>query len=425
MTASSALRRPPNLLRDLGDMEARLGALERHIATGVEVVRESPLIAFNHGVLPDNSDTENAAALAALMALLPDEGGEIHFGRGPIRLSSFPSLDSRHSVVITGEGGKSGGLSEATELIYTGVGLASFISARSSFGVTFQQVAVQHESPLFTGILIDGSALPATLDTQSLTLRDVTMESASTFRTATGLNLNRSIKGLFDGCIWRNLDIGVVGRNTLVDYSTTHRFNGCFWEYIESAPVKNIGECWGFYSPVFQQLVSGAAGAIFRDSGFFSHGGCIMGGWFADTTTALGTWIDWAGNGFFIQAEFDICSVAIKAGSDVSSRGLVVSACRFPMTGIPVQIGANLWHSRVDANQYQGTTAPTFDNYVTNQYNWIMGPEGLMTPIDWTDQVPMAAPPANVSRLGTRLNGANQELIWKGDNNVLKTIATE
>lgn len=390
---------------------ARIAALESQLAS-ILMVREAPLNVKDprFGAKGDDS-TDDTAAVAAAFALLPANGGEVFFPPGGYRLSAFPNLDSKRSIVIRGCGGQSGGAAEATRLIKTGGGAADFISARSSIGVEIEKLAIMHEAG-FSGWLVNGELL--TTDTAYLKLRDVTLsKTAAAGRTAKGLKLVKAISGEF-GVVFRDLDVGIQGRALTTDYSNLHQFNCCKWIGMGTAPVQNIGNSWQFNVPTVQQLASGNAAFITRAPGFFSNGGGIHDGWCGDTlAAATGEWIQWAGNGFKIDGmEFGYCTKAVVVNdvtTPVGCRGFTMTGNQMNPSNTGLHLVGPLGFQRnhlVAGNNWNGSGL-TMDNLP--YYSLIYGDTGLVASLDFMETVGSPpAPVANGSRLYTIDNGSGK-----------------
>jgi hypothetical protein len=375
----------------------------------IAVVEEAPLNGPAYGLETDGTD--QATNLDELVDLVPADGGKIYLGRGPLSLSAFPNLDSRRSITFVGDGGRSGGAGEGTEIICTATGAGTFISALSSFGITFEDVSIAADGA-FTGVLLDASAAGGGLDTQFFSLNRVTVDGGSA-QDATGLKLVKAVNGGFREVNFKNLDIGVLGRSVSGDYSVAHEFSKCRFGSIVTAPVKNAGESWTFNAPTVQQRVDGAGVFIARDAGFTANGLTIIGPWMGDSDAGEGTWIDWHGNGLtIVGGEAGNCAYFVDA-NDASVQGINIQGTYLvgSASGITVGIRFNrgkyhcikpVYNESSVVTDIEMTARPTVSEV------WSRG--GLVTPLEFVESsgVAVAAPISNSMKIYADDNGAGK-----------------
>lgn len=296
------------------DLETRIAnetALKADKANLPINVKNAPYNAVGDGV------TDDTAAIQAAIDALPANGGTLLLPPGDYVFASSLNLDDKRGVVIQGSGANNSGTTPGTRLKFTGTGTGRAVSARSSFGLALRDISLSYSSASFTGTLLDLSHSAAALDSQLILCEGVEFAGTSGARTATLLNLDRAINGVFVGCNFKDGNVAVKGRagSGALQYSNCHRFVGCRFAGQTTSHASNPGEAWTFLGSTFQQLASGAPGALICDAGVLAQGVVIDGCWFGDLT-ATGTQIVFTGRGLVMTG----CSVGVH-GTAVQALG--------------------------------------------------------------------------------------------------------
>lgn len=289
-----------------GATQASLDALAAELA-GVEaevdllnggiVYVDAP--AFGGG--PTKTAAENSAAIAAAVAALGAAGGEVRFKLGGYNHGGF-NIDGSRGLRFAGLGGMSGNSGEGTRLMYKGTASPA-ISAKSTFGLHIQDIAILYDNAAFAGDLLDFSQLVA--DTAYLTV-DRCLIGGKGVRGALKLvKLDKVIISHFTDCVFTDAQRLVEGQAAAGSYSNAITFENCTFQRAVAEETRNAGEAWKFDRCTFEQRVlsdgTGAgAGAYAYSAGVFAENLTFDTCWFGDAT-AVGNWIDFQGKGLVVK----------------------------------------------------------------------------------------------------------------------------
>jgi hypothetical protein len=312
----------------------RINAIEEGVGTSganVVVMREAPLnLRYpEYEALVEGSRWD--AALAAAVADLPEDGGEI-FAHGAFVFDEpLPSLDGSVGVTLRGSGSGATRASERTVFIYTGSGTDPFLSAQTSQKLLLEDIDFVYNNNGFTGHLLDLRGTPPN-DTMQPTLRrvflganpgDGSLATAQSLLRLVGSHTIELDQVSFAGAvhaIWGLEEGNIHSVNSLVARNCL--FNFAFTDF----QVRNPGVSWKFDTCSFEQCLNGEARAIYSESNALQHGSLTIDNcWMGDVTAAGGDWIRTHGDGLVIVGGYaDLNGSRLVSVESNDVRGLAI-----------------------------------------------------------------------------------------------------
>lgn len=256
------------------------------------------------GAVGDGS-TDDYAAIAATITLLPSNGGVVYFpaSSGAYVFATALNLSGKFDITFRGDAeGGNGGLGLPSSITYTGTGASSAINGVSSNALVFENLHISYSSALFTGRLIDLRG-DATRDGAFHRISNCTVGSNGGTRTAqTLVDLDGAIEFTAEHSHFEDAEMAIRGKDaTGRNYSNAVRILACEFINTVQAPIQNAGEAWLIDGNVFEPLSGGGAGAYASTASCFNL--VIANSWMGDAT-ASGTWISTAGEAVVVRDNY-------------------------------------------------------------------------------------------------------------------------
>jgi Pectate lyase superfamily protein len=277
------------------------GRFPTDLAPGAETASPSPVLDVRHFGADATGVAASDGALVRAIDACGDSGGTIRFPAGTYCFEQSINLGGKRSVVFVGDGVTTAGSPSATRLIYTGKGDGVFINMNAAIGCHLRGLQIAHRDAHFKGTYIKCSNV-GTNDPAFCTLVDCVLGSLVGPGTV-HLDLDRCIEFTAERCNFICGNPSVLGRSAR-GYANAIRFRDCQWSACHSAPIRGGGASWTFAGCTFENLLSGAAGALVSgDAAGAFNALVITGCWFGDAS-AGGTWIDIYGYGGHICGNY-------------------------------------------------------------------------------------------------------------------------
>lgn len=301
------------------------------------VIQEAPLNAktppAGTAAVVWNGVTDDTAALAAIVALLPQtgstnqRGGDVILPNGPGVIHGL-SLDNTYNVALKGHGGRYGG----TRLITNSTGATAMISAKSSGGLRIEDLALESSSAAFAGKMLDldkGSGI----DTALFHLKDLRVNMIVQAGSAViGASLENAIAGVVEGCYFIGGKAGIRGRTSGASYSNAISIEGrCYFQNQDVAPILNPYE-WVLDGCVFEPLRSGDVGAVLCEAGIPAFVLDVRDPWCGDGVISggTGTWFHVHGTALLFRGGLvESGDTGIKLRTGEVTKGLHIGGVYF------------------------------------------------------------------------------------------------
>lgn len=324
----------------------------------VAVVKEAPLnVEYAEYGADGSGVADSTAAFEKALTALPARGGEI-FVPGRYKLSGQLNLDGKKGIRFVGTSGLGSGSTRPSELLFTQGGASAAISARSTSGVGFQDLAIFHSNSGLTGPLIDYSHNgEAGADSAYGVLQRCHLAGVGGIHSASGLKLDKAIIMAFRDCRFTGLTTAVRGQETS-GYSNEIRFDGCTFAELLTMGLMNPGECWDVIGCTFEALISGAAGGISYEGSIAAKTLNVIGCWMGDVTAGKGVWVSFNGNGLNVNGNLIGGGGEETTGVSASatSAGITIQGNRFDSTKKAIVLAAGAKNYAIGANQFNGVT---------------------------------------------------------------------
>jgi len=250
--------------------------------------------------------TNDYAAIAAAVALLPSNGGVVYF---PASSGAYPfatpiNLSGKFDITFRGDAeGGNGGLGLPSSVVYTGTGDASGINGVSSNALVFENLHISYSSASFTGRLLDLRG-DATRSGAFHRISNCTVGSNGGTRTAqTLVDLDGAIEFTAEHSHFEDAAMAIRGKDAAGrNYSNIVRIVGCEFINTTQAPIQDAGEAWLIQGCTFEPLSTAAAGA-FANPGKSCFNLTIENCWMGDAN-ATGDWINATGEAVTVRDNF-------------------------------------------------------------------------------------------------------------------------
>lgn len=307
-----------------------------------------------------DGSTDDAAAIQAAIDAVGATGGIVQFPRRATayRFDTALSLNGKQSVSLRGAGGPTGGAAGGVVVRYHGGGAAHALDMTGAVGCALLDLQVLYTST-FTGDLIKHHTNAANNSIERCLLAGSSTANAASLIRLTNSYTVRLLGVAFGGC-----QVAVLGRTDGESaFANAVQIHDCqFQNTIVVMGVRNPGQAWMITGNTFENLASGAAGAIGYGGSQASNGLFVAGNWCGDATIG-GTWIDARGNGILIQGNYIASVGAIGVDLSLYSSGSpvvlgntfegVTAGVKLPAAG-----GTLLQDPVIIGNNFTGTTNP-------------------------------------------------------------------
>jgi hypothetical protein len=244
------------------------------------------------------SGTYDAAMASAIAVCNAGSGlgGTIRVAPGLYTFASQVNLQNALSVIIQGDSGPTAGAQPAVRFVFTGTGSGSWFNCNSAAGVQFKGIQFIHTNAGFTGTYFTFNHGSPPNDSLGCGLFDCTL--GNSVSATTHLNLDTANGFTAERCSFQQGSPSVQGQaHAGGSYSNRITFRDCTWLNNITVPIQDLGQAWSFIGCIFENLVSGAPGALTTNGlTTFSSGLLMTGCWLGDATVA-GTWISGFHNG--------------------------------------------------------------------------------------------------------------------------------
>jgi hypothetical protein len=233
--------------------------------------------------------TDDTAAIQAAIDALPASGGILHFPTGNFLCESGLSFVDRVSVRVTGDGGPTGGAAGTSRLTFTQTTGSRCIDARSTTGVTFENLYILQSGAGFTGHVVDFTHSAAAQDSSLGGVYRTFIDGVAT--AASLINLAKTHTMTVSGCNLVDGVCAIMGGGA--DYANQILVESNIFQLQATAPIISAtgvnGQTWTITHNTFEPLASSAAAALYSTSGI--TGLIYSGNWHGDANTS-GTWIN-------------------------------------------------------------------------------------------------------------------------------------
>jgi hypothetical protein len=338
--------------------------------------------------------SDSDTAMSNAIAVCGTKGGIIR-ARGKdahYKFASSITLTAKVGILIEGEGTATSGGQPRTRFTYSGTGTGVWINMDSAQGCLLRGLQLTHSSASFTGTYIKCGNDGTNGDSQYSGLSDCVLGGSAGAGT-THLNLDKAIIFSVERCTFICGNPSVKGQlSTGGGYSNDVSFKDCTWLNNYVVPVKDPGQSWTFDSCSFEQLTTGAPGAIVSTSSSTPAIGTeIRGCWFGDATSTAGTWIDLQGGALSFTGNY-------LSGNETGSTGIKLRGF------VGAKIAGNLFGHLLAGVDFATATCHgcsiennDFDTVTTTIANPANHSPGLV----FNPNYPMQSPPTGHGATGT------------------------
>jgi hypothetical protein len=296
--------------------------------------------------------TDSQSAFTKAIAAVSTVGGVVNVPPGLYVFATGLVLDNLFNVTIQGAGGRNvGGYTNGSTLRYTGTG-TTFISLKSSYGCSLNDLEIQFSSASFTGDLIDFSHAASANDSAFGQVINCYVGSDTGARTTgNGIKLDKAIEVMIMGCSFAGGASAITGQSSAgSSYSNQITIMQNQFVNSVSAPVLYGGEAWSFLNNTFEQRSTGVAGAFLNTTLTPANGFSFIGNWCGDATSGASSWLTIFGNGINVSGN------RIIGGTIPNSTGITFDSVHgYSVTG-------NNFDGLVTAVAF-GATAGTIDGF--------------------------------------------------------------
>lgn len=345
-----------------------LPATEGEVGALSDKIDNQILTQFNvkdYGAAGDGVTDDYAAIKAAVdatQAAGTHQGGIVYFPPGIYACGTFLSFKGYVDVILMGAGGRATVDSGTASILrYTGNDTTNFVDLRSSLGTAVRDLQISHAHS-FTGRLIDvrnaqGAGVLAN-DATMVEISNCSIVGTDTFRTAIGVDVDKSTRVLINKCAFINLAIGVRGKSIQGSYANEVIIDRSSFQAISTIGIRNPGRAWFVNATTFDGSPTSVANAMDHDSGVFAESLSIYNCWTNPATVTSGTQFRVAGTGIDIRSNFLSATGGACVYIDDLTVGLNISANNFNAATTAVSMVANASHARhtIMGNSYTTVT---------------------------------------------------------------------
>ncbi|MDE2467165.1 MAG: hypothetical protein KGL35_00035, partial [Bradyrhizobium sp.] len=287
-----------------------------------------------YGADPTGVTASDAAMTKALTIMGPTgfNGGTIKLPGGTYLFNNAWNLNQLSGVTIEGAGNATAGAGAGTLCKYGGTGATHWIQLTSAIGCRIRCMALQPTLTTFTGAIVrcgnDGTHGDSALCSVEEVTFDATVDCYH-------LDLDKCIEFSARSCAFLSGATSVKGQASAGgSYSNVIEFQRCEWVQCQTAPINYLGQSWAFRNCTFEDLASGAPGAIAGASAVAPAVGlCVQDCWFGDATATVGTWIAGSLNAALIAGNYfagnvgGTTAIALSQAAGVAIIGNTFTAC--------------------------------------------------------------------------------------------------
>lgn len=253
---------------------------------------------------------DDTAALNAMIAALPANGGTILIPRPTLIASAPSSLNQLKRVCIEGVNGLNGGAWTASggfnsglptsTLLFTGSGSGTFLNATQTHEFELKNCAIQYANAGFTGKLIDLTG-DATTNTNPQTIRPLLANAqiGAAIDGLTGCNLVTDTfawQPTYDRVTFVGGAIQIICANGSGNFTNARFLSGCSWGHYGTVAIRNLSEgtciVGGMVERTYDPSVAANRLLKFIDSGDGTvdlEGMTLDGTWFSDVNSGAAT----------------------------------------------------------------------------------------------------------------------------------------
>lgn len=246
------------------------------------------------GVL--DSTTPVANAVLWIRSIL---GGVLTAPTGTFLFTGGINLEDAFEVTLQGAGGRNvGSHINGTLFKYTGTA-ARFVSMRSAFGSSVNDISLTFTSAAFNGSLIDMSHSALARDSAFCQVNNCLLSSFNGILTnGNGINLDKAINVTIEKTEFSGMNTAILGQDAAGgSYSNQVVVRYCTFTFMNSAPIQGVGLSWTIDDNTFENLVDGSSGAVLTTALTPTAAGSFSRNWCGDSTAGTGTWVKLFGNG--------------------------------------------------------------------------------------------------------------------------------
>lgn len=206
----------------------------------------------SYGAVGDGSNDDTSAIQAAIDALPSGssfKGGMVFFPPGLYKCTGSLDVSETYGVVLKGPGGVSNSTRGGAALQFTGTGSGRFIDARSTYGLTLENLWVEYTSSSFTGRLVDYTHSAAAYDSSYGLVRNCTLTSGAYTTRATASCLISWDLSILMRCENSHLQGALAGIRCRedqgggsVNYSNANYISNSDFDHLTTAAIMNAGE---------------------------------------------------------------------------------------------------------------------------------------------------------------------------------------
>lgn len=250
-----------------------------------------------YGADPTGSIASDTAIGIALQVVGPSgtNGGTILFGAGTYLFTNAWNLNRLSGVSIKGVGCATAGAGPGTLMKYSGTGPSHWIQMTSALGCSVQDMFLSPTSSSFTGAIVRCGNDGSHGDASSCFVQNVFFDGIAGSNNCYHLNLDQVTRFDATRCTFAGGATSIKGQDKGgASYSIGVTFDKCNWTTCATVPINYLGTSWAIRNCVFEQLSTGAAGAIVCDSTAKGIALIFDKNWCGDVTNSApaGNWIN-------------------------------------------------------------------------------------------------------------------------------------
>lgn len=239
---------------------------------------------------------DNAPAVQAAIDYLGEAGGVVEMGAGNYTFTAGISAEGYRGIVLRGVAATSG-RSSATLLRFTAAGTGRCISYRGTSQCWVEDCYICYANPGFTGSVVDFTHSPAGVEASSGGIRRCVLTPDGSHKTATLVNLNKSINMLLEDTL---LSGGAPSIQAATldgsGYCNVLRLNGAQFVNHSGPAIVGGGEGWVWVGVNCEGDKDGRPNMMATNAAAPILGLSIQGFWCGDASVD-GTWFTLFGAG--------------------------------------------------------------------------------------------------------------------------------